>query len=52
MKLHVADDLQLPPDVVTVTFGVLAMRGAGKSNLDTVKAEGIAPPHSLASDGP
>ena len=39
MKLHIAPDLELPLDAVTQTFGILAMRGAGKTNLARVMAE-------------
>jgi hypothetical protein len=34
-------DPHLEPDAITQTFGVLAMRGAGKSNLAAVMAEGM-----------
>ena len=37
--LKLADGLKLPVDAITQTFGVLAMRGAGKSNLAAVMAE-------------
>ncbi len=37
--LHVAPSLSLPPEAVTETFGVLAARGAGKSNTGAVMAE-------------
>lgn len=37
--LKIATDLSLPLTAVTETFGVLAMRGAGKSNLAAVMAE-------------
>ncbi len=39
MKLQIAADCSLPPDAVTQTFGILAVRGAGKSNLAAVMAE-------------
>jgi hypothetical protein len=39
MKLHLSDDLSLPLDAVTETFGLLAARGAGKSNTAAVMAE-------------
>src|SRR5438132_3788508 len=45
MKLRVADDLQLPADAVTMTFGILAIRGAGKSNLAAVMAEEMFAAH-------
>lgn len=38
-RLRIADDLTLPKDAVTQTFGVLAVRGSGKSNLAAVMAE-------------
>lgn len=37
--LQLSDDLRLPLDAVTQTFGVLAVRGAGKSNAAVVMAE-------------
>ena len=37
--LQIAPNLALPLDAVTQTFGVLAMRGAGKTNLARVMAE-------------
>lgn len=40
--LTLASDLSLPLTAVTETFGVLAARGAGKSNLATVLAEQMA----------
>lgn len=39
MKLHLSEDLALPADAITQTFGVLAVRGAGKSDLAAVMAE-------------
>ncbi|HXG59180.1 MAG TPA: DUF87 domain-containing protein [Thermoanaerobaculia bacterium] len=45
MKLHIAGELTLPPDAVTQTFGVLAVRGAGKSNLAAVMAEEMYAAH-------
>lgn len=39
MKLRLADDLALPPEAVTQTFGILGMRGSGKSNAGVVMAE-------------
>lgn len=39
MKLKLADDLALPATAVTQTFGILAVRGAGKSNTAAVMAE-------------
>lgn len=38
-RLHISADLQLPVDAVTETFGILAMRGAGKTNAGRVFAE-------------
>lgn len=38
-RLHLSEDLSLPADAITQTFGVLAVRGAGKSNLAAVMAE-------------
>lgn len=38
-KLHISDTLTLPAEAVTHTFGLLAMRGAGKSNAAVVMAE-------------
>ncbi len=38
-KLNIGPDLGLPLDAITQTFGVLAVRGAGKSNLAAVMAE-------------
>ena len=37
--LHIAENLTLPLDAVTQTFGILAVRGAGKSNTAAVMAE-------------
>jgi DNA-binding MarR family transcriptional regulator len=37
--LHLAADLTLPLDAVSRTFGILAVRGAGKSNTAAVMAE-------------
>jgi len=37
--LRISEDLVLPLDAVTQTFGILAMRGAGKTNLARVMAE-------------
>src|SRR5207253_5831651 len=37
--LELGPGLQLPLDAVTTTFGILAIRGAGKSNLAAVMAE-------------
>jgi DNA helicase HerA-like ATPase len=39
LNLHVADDLSFPARAVTETFGILAVRGAGKSNTAAVMAE-------------
>lgn len=38
-KLKLSDTLALPRDAITQTFGVLAVRGAGKSNVAAVMAE-------------
>lgn len=38
-KLDVSPDLQLPEDAVTRAFALLAMKGAGKSNVAVVMAE-------------
>ena len=38
-SLRIGPDLILPLDAVTQTFGILAVRGAGKSNLGAVMAE-------------
>jgi len=40
-RLHVAPTLSLPPDTVTEIFGILAVRGAGKSNTAAVMAEAM-----------
>lgn len=37
--LKLSPDLSLPPEAVTQTFGILAVRGAGKSNLAVAMAE-------------
>ena len=39
MKLHLGEGLALPLEAVTETFGLLAVRGAGKSNAARVMAE-------------
>jgi len=39
MKLKLCADLEIPPDAVSRTFGLLAVRGAGKSNAAAVMAE-------------
>jgi hypothetical protein len=39
MLLKIADSFSLPADAVTQTFGILAIRGAGKSNTAAVMAE-------------
>jgi hypothetical protein len=39
--IRISDDLSLPLDAVTQTFGILAVRGAGKSNTAAVMAEGM-----------
>src|SRR6185295_19896635 len=38
-RLHISPDLAFPPEAVTETFGLLAVRGAGKSNAARVMAE-------------
>ncbi len=40
-EINLARGFNLPPEAVTQTFGVLAVRGAGKSNLARVMAEGM-----------
>lgn len=37
--LHLSPDLAIPDGAVTQTFGILAVRGAGKSNTAAVMAE-------------
>lgn len=37
--LHIAQDLALPADAVTQTFGILGIRGSGKTNTARVMAE-------------
>jgi len=39
LKLNISEELKLPVDAATRTFGILAMRGAGKSNSAVVMAE-------------
>lgn len=39
MKLRISDELALPADFITTTAAILAIRGAGKSNLAAVIAE-------------
>lgn len=39
MSLHIAEDLRLPAEAITQTFGILSVRGAGKSNTAAVMAE-------------
>lgn len=39
MKLHISDDISLPPDAVTQTFAILAKRGTGKTYTASVLAE-------------
>jgi len=39
--IQLADDLALPLEAITQTFGILAVRGAGKSNTAAVMAEGM-----------
>lgn len=41
MKLRLSDDIAFPIEAVTKTFGILAMRGAGKSNAAAVMAEAM-----------
>lgn len=41
MKIEIGPQLALPVDAITQTFGILAVRGAGKSNLAAVMAEGM-----------
>lgn len=38
-KLQISEDLALPLDAITQTFGILALRVAGKSNVGAVMAE-------------
>lgn len=38
-RLHISEDLSLPATAVTETFGILAVRGAGKTNTARVMAE-------------
>lgn len=45
-RLKVADNLTLLVDAVTETFGILAVRGAGKSNTAAVMAEAASVPAS------
>ena len=40
-KLKISDSLRLPIEAVTQTFGLLAVRGAGKSNTAAVMAEAM-----------
>lgn len=39
MTLHISSNLDLPVDAATETFGILAKKGAGKSNAAVVMAE-------------
>ena len=39
MKLHLAEDVALPAEAITQTFGILGVRGSGKSNTAVVMAE-------------
>lgn len=39
MKLNLSESLTLPGDAVTQTFGILSVRGAGKTNTAVVMAE-------------
>jgi hypothetical protein len=39
--LRLAEDLTLPLEAITQTFGILAVRGAGKTNTAAVMAEGM-----------
>ena len=38
-KLHISPDLAFPVEAVTQTFGILSVRGAGKSNCGAAMAE-------------
>jgi uncharacterized protein len=38
-ELHIADSFHIPAEAVTHTFGLLGMRGSGKSNVGVVLAE-------------
>ena len=38
MTLRIAEDLRLPAEAITQTFGILSVRGAGKSNTAAVMA--------------
>ena len=38
-RLKIADGFSIPEEAITQTFGILAVRGAGKSNLAAVMAE-------------
>jgi hypothetical protein len=40
-KLRLSPDLALPEEAITQTFGVLGMRGSGKSNVAVVMAEAM-----------
>src|SRR5689334_17249241 len=44
-QLHLAPTCALPADAVTQTFGILAVRGAGKSNAAAVMAEEMFDAH-------
>ena len=39
--IKIAESLSLPLDAITNTFAVFGIRGAGKSNIGAVMAEGI-----------
>lgn len=41
MKLKISETLSLPIEAITNTFAIFGIRGAGKSNLGAVMAEGI-----------
>jgi len=41
-RLHLSDDFSLPAEAITQTFGILAVRGSGKSNTAAVMAEEMA----------
>src|SRR4051812_25746473 len=43
--LEISDDLQIPNDAITQTFGILAVRGAGKTTTAVVMAEEMLSHH-------
>lgn len=43
--LRLSDSFSIPPEAVTQTFGILSVRGAGKSNCAAVMAEGMFAAH-------